>query len=169
MLIVGSAAPTSYIKSPILPLRDDGRKAAFGLERITRHPAWCGFALVFGAHMLLAPHLTGMLFSAGWIALSIGGAWHQKRRLVHQRGEAYLEYLHSTSAIPFLAIACGRQLFVASELPWLFLALGAGAAYGIRLLHSSLFVYDGLPVTGVLVAITAWFSIYALAGPKAPS
>jgi uncharacterized membrane protein len=135
---------------------------AVGAERITRHPFFSGLVLIFGAHVILAPHLTGMIFAAGWVVLTLVGAAHQSRRLMGRHGEAYEEYLKKTSAIPFVAILQRRQRIVWSELPWVHLAAGVGGAYGIRHAHASLFDYWGAPVWGTLDAITAVLIVVAL-------
>jgi uncharacterized membrane protein len=115
LLMAGALAPRGYWDSPIAVLADDVR-APFGLERITRHPFFAGVVLVMGSHALLATHLTGTVFCAGFVVLAILGPLHQDAKLRALRGQAYDRFLAATSLIPFVAIVTGRQGFVASEL-----------------------------------------------------
>jgi uncharacterized membrane protein len=57
-----------------------------GIERITRHPFFVGFALFAVAHALLATRLVGTVFFGGFAFLSIVGACHQDRRLLARWG-----------------------------------------------------------------------------------
>src|SRR5262249_60253032 len=90
-------------------LANDAAREPRGLERITRHPFLVGVALTAGAHALLAPHLIGTVFSAGLLALALGGAWHQDRKLLARRGHPFAAFLAATPLVPFAAIVSGRQ------------------------------------------------------------
>ncbi len=115
-----------------------------GVERITRHPFFAGTAMMFLAHTLLAPRLTGAVFALGLSILAIAGAWHQDRKLHARRGSAYSEYLAATSAFPFAAIVGGRQRLAAGEQPLGAYVAGAIAAIVLRTVHGSLFAAGGL-------------------------
>jgi uncharacterized membrane protein len=122
-----------------------------GLERITRHGFFVGVALIGGAHVLLATRLVGAVFAIGLVALSIVGAWHQDRKLLSLRGAAYARYVELTSAIPFAAIAAGRQQLVWRELPLRAAAIGLALTFLLRAVHESIFAHGGLWV--VLVTL----------------
>ena len=121
-----------------------------GVERITRHPFFAGTAMMFLAHTLLAPRLTGAVFSLSIAILAIVGAWHQDRKLHARRGSAYGDYLAATSGFPFAAIVSGRQRLVPREQPLGAYAAGAVAAVALRMVHGSLFADGGL---WVIVAV----------------
>lgn len=149
-LMAGAFAPTGYWDSPVVVL-GDGVRAPVGLERITRHPFFTGFALIAGAHVLLASRLTGVVFFGGFIALATLGAAHQAGKLRRERGPAFDDYLAQSSSIPFVAIARGRQRFVARELPWLYLALGVGLAAAVHEVHADVLAHHGAGISGVAV------------------
>jgi uncharacterized membrane protein len=157
VLMTGGFAPRGYWDSPIAVLADSVR-APFGLERVTRHPFFSGTVLAMGSHALLATHLTGTVFFAGFVVLVIAGL-HQGAKLRALHGRAYDRYLAQTSAIPFIAIATGRQRFVASEMPWGTLALGLVVAATIRLVHDHLFDAYGAPFTLAVVGGSALIGV----------
>src|SRR5688500_8940104 len=136
-LMTGAFAPRAYWESPMMVLVGKVREP-HGLERITRHPFFAGLVMLSGAHALLATRLTGTLFFGGLILVAVIGGAHQAGKLRRRHGAGYDQFLASTSAIPFAAIATGRQRLVAAELPWLFLLLGVGAGVGLHALHPDL-------------------------------
>jgi uncharacterized membrane protein len=132
-----------------------------GLEAVTRHGFFVGAVLFAGAHALLAPHLVGAV-SFLVLALVAGvGVWHQDRKLVALRGERHARYLAATSALPFAAIARGRQRLVARELPWLHLAAGVAVAAGLRHVHDRLFAAGGAWIVAVVVGGAAFAGLDA--------
>ena len=64
-----------------------------GIERITRHPFFVGVSLFALAHALLATHLVGTVFAAGFAVFPMIGAWHQDRKLLARRGTTHGDYL----------------------------------------------------------------------------
>src|SRR5262245_47226657 len=70
VFMVGAFAPSGYLESPSA-IFGEGVRPPWGLERITRHPFFTGTVLVMGAHALLATRLTGTVFFAGFVVLSI--------------------------------------------------------------------------------------------------
>jgi len=67
-----------------------------------------------------------------------------------------------SSAIPFVAIATGRQRFVAREMPWGTLALGLVVATAIRLFHDHLFDAYGAPFSLAVVGGSALIGLIAV-------
>ena len=76
---------------------------------------------------------------------------HQDAKLRALRGPAYDQFLAATSLIPFVAIATGRQRFVAGEMPWGSFAVGLVVALAIRWFHDHLFDAYGAPFTLAVV------------------
>jgi uncharacterized membrane protein len=144
VLMTAAFAPAGYWGSPIAVLME-GVRPPWGLERITRHPFFTGLVLVAGAHALLATHLTGTVFFAGFVALSVLGSVHQSGKLRARHGEAFDRYLATTSAIPFLAIARGDQHLVLRELPWAWMLAGVGVVLALQRLHAGIMAYHGAP------------------------
>jgi uncharacterized membrane protein len=160
MLMAGALAPSGYLETPVAVL-GEGVRPAFGLERITRHPFFAGTVLVMGAHALLATHATGTIFFAGFVILATVGPIHQAQKLRARKGTPFVAYLHSTSAIPFVAILRGRQRLALGELPWLAFAIGALVAFGVRELHDWLFAWHGAPFIAVVVGGSLVLGVFA--------
>jgi uncharacterized membrane protein len=122
-----------------------------GLERITRHPFAVGIAITATAHALLATRLTGTAFFAGLALLALAGSVHQDRKLRAARGAPYAHFVSVTSVVPFGAVLTGRQRIVWHELPWTALLGAVAAAYGLRVVHASIFAHGGAWVIGMTV------------------
>ena len=108
---------------------------ARGLTRITRHPLFMGIALWALSHLLLNGFVTDVLFFGGLLAFSLAGAAHQDARKRATEEERLGQFLAESSYWPFAAVIAGRNRVIWRELPWIALAIGAGAAVGIYALH----------------------------------
>jgi uncharacterized membrane protein len=145
------ASFSSYARSPYSL---DGRRgpiAPRGLERVTRHPFFAGMALFGTAHALLATHLVGAVLMLGLAALAVAGPWHQDRKLARLRGKEFSDYLAATSAVPFAAIASGRQRLVWRELPLASLTAGLVVALLLSRVHGEIFAHRGVWVVAATV------------------
>ena len=141
-IVLAFASLVSYPASP-MAMFTHAVPPPHGLERITRHPFFMGFALASLAHVLLATRLVGAVFQAGVAVVAIVGAWHQDRKLLTLRGRPYEAYLAATSLVPFAAILAGRQRLVWRELQYGTLAVFAGVAVWLRTVHGAIFAHDG--------------------------
>jgi uncharacterized membrane protein len=112
---------------------------ARGLTRITRHPLFMGISLWALSHLLLNGFVTDVLFFGGLLAFSLAGAAHQDARKRATEEERLGQFLAESSFWPFAAVIAGRNRVIWRELPWVALAIGAGAAVGIYALHSWMF------------------------------
>jgi uncharacterized membrane protein len=148
VLMAGSFA--GYARSPYGMAGERVREPR-GLERVTRHPFFVGFALFAAAHALLATRLVGAVAMGSLALVALVGAWLQDRKLLALRGEPYAAYLAASSTLPFAAIAAGRQRLVSSELPWAMLGLGVAFAWLLRALHAHLFDHGGAWVIAAFV------------------
>ena len=108
---------------------------ARGLTRITRHPLFMGFALWALSHLLLNGFVTDVLFFGGLLGFSLAGAAHQDARKRAIEQERLGQFLAESSFWPFGSVIAGRNRVIWRELPWVALAIGAGAAVGIYALH----------------------------------
>jgi uncharacterized membrane protein len=122
-----------------------------GLERVTRHPFFAGLTLFAIAHALLATHAIGAVLMLALAALATVGSWHQDRKLARARGKPFADYLEVTSAVPFAAIASGRQTFEWREISLTGLAAGLAVAAILSRAHEQIFAYHGLGVIAVIV------------------
>ncbi len=132
-------------------IRGGWLKPPRGLERITRHPFFVGMALLGAGHVLVAPHLTSVVFFGGLAVFSLVGASFQDRKLAAVLGEPYRKHMAETSTLPFAAVIAGRQRIVAGELPWLGLGVAFGIALLLRQVHGSIFARDGLYVIATVL------------------
>ena len=116
-----------------------GAIRARGVGRITRHPLFMSLGVWAAAHLLVNGFLTDVVFFGGFALFCVVGCAHQDARKRATRGAELADYFAQTSLLPFGAILAGRNRVVASELPWLGLAVGAAAATAIYLLHPRMF------------------------------
>ena len=150
---LASAALVAYPRSPYA-LFAEGTVATEprGIERITRHGFFMGVILAAVPHALLATHLVGAVFAAGFVVFAALGAWHQDRKLAARRGARHADYVARTSAIPFAAVVSGRQRIVWGELPWRRLVGGLVAAALLRSVHGQIFAWGGAAIVASVVA-----------------
>lgn len=151
-LLVYPRLPTALFAAPAWSPR--------GVERITRHPFFIGFALFALAHTLLATRLVGTVFFAGFAFLTLVGTHHQDRRLLARWGKPYADYLRATSFLPFAAVLAGRQRLVWSELP-VELAMGAGVAVALRTWHGDILAHGGVWFIAFFVSGSVIFGLSA--------
>ena len=148
-LTLAGAGIAAYPRLPSA-LFDQPIKTPYGIERVSRHPFFAGFALFALAHVLLVTHLVSTIVFGGLAALTVLGAHFQDRKLAQRRGVAYEAYLARTSFWPFAAQLRGEPL-VARELPWYALAGSLVVAIGLRQIHASLFAHGGAWVILALI------------------
>jgi uncharacterized membrane protein len=86
-----------------------------GVLRITRHPFLVGTALWSGFHLIASGSLASTVLFATFFVLSSLGTLAIDRKVRRKRPEAWQTISAQTSIIPFVAIAQGRNRFVASE------------------------------------------------------
>ncbi|MEE8271279.1 MAG: NnrU family protein [Alphaproteobacteria bacterium] len=117
---------------------------AVGVLRVTRHPVLWGIGLWAIGHIAANGDLASIVFFATLAILALFGTVLQDHRARRDRGGEFAAYELSTSAVPLLAIAQGRQNLgdAASEFGWVRLAVVA-VAYGL-LLHFHLWLF-GMP------------------------
>jgi uncharacterized membrane protein len=123
----------------------------YGLERITRHGFFAGTFMLGSAHALLASHLNGTIVFSSLAILSVAGARHQDGKLLARGGQAYRNYLETTSMLPFAAIVSGRQRIVWRELPVRGLIIALAGAVALRLVHDWIFTHGGLFVIAAVI------------------
>ena len=144
-----------YPRSP-MARADGSAPEPKGFARITRHGFMVGAILFASAHALMATRLTGTVFFGGFVVLALLGSLHQDRRLLRDRGTPYVQYLRTTSFLPFAAIIGGRQRLVLRELSWISPSVGLALAFALRWLHPYLFEAYGLPFAALLL-VPAWY------------
>jgi len=114
-------------------------EAARGMLRVTRHPMMCGFMLWAAAHILARGELKATVFFGAFLALAVLGALAIDRRKARTLGEDWRRFAAVTSYVPFVAIAQGRNRFVAAEIGWRNPAIGLALYAAFLWLHPMLF------------------------------
>jgi uncharacterized membrane protein len=86
-----------------------GADVVRGMVRITRHPFLCGVALWALVHLIINGDVASLILFGSLLVLAVGGAFSidAKRRRVF--GEQWSQFAAVTSAVPFAAIAAGRN------------------------------------------------------------
>ncbi len=115
-----------------------GAKQARGLSRITRHGMFVGVVIWAFVHVLVNGFAADIAYFGGFVIYSIIGMMHQDARK-RASEPALAEFYETTSAIPFAAIASGRNKLVVSELPWVGLGFGVIVAGLLYHFHDALF------------------------------
>ncbi len=114
------------------------RPQAYGLTRITRHPAFMAVGLWGLAHTILNSFATDLLFFGGFFVFALIGCWHQDPRKRVLQKEQLSALFAETSFLPFGAILAGRNRLVWSELSLWGFAAGLAAAIAAYWLHDVL-------------------------------
>ncbi|MBC7803801.1 MAG: NnrU protein [Candidatus Parcubacteria bacterium] len=130
-----SRNPTMVGADKLLASPDPAR----GIIRVTRHPVMWSFILWAGAHLLARGEQSAMVFFGAFLLLAALGAVLIDRRKERTLGADWARFAAVTSYFPFLAIAQGRNRFIAGEIGWRNPAIGL-ALYGLLFwLHPMLF------------------------------
>jgi len=156
--VLGAGSLASYARSPMALFSNVVREPR-GVERVSRHAFFAGVALFAVGHVLLAPTLAAATFFAALTLHATLGAWAQDRKLLARLGAPYRGYVEQTSAVPFAAVALGRQPFAAREQPWVAYSIGLLLALLLREAHAHLFDYYGAWIIGSVVvggAVATW-------------
>jgi uncharacterized membrane protein len=131
-------AIAGFLQPSPLGATPGARPKPHGLTRITRHPGFLFLGLWGLAHTLMNSFASDVAFFGGFAVFALIGCRHQdlRKRLLEKQRLA--QFFEETSFWPFAAILTGRNRLVASELPWLGLAVGLAAAAGAYWLHGFL-------------------------------
>jgi uncharacterized membrane protein len=138
LMLIGSILfAGSIIGNPALPqpgAADLASAPARGVFAITRHPMMWGFALWGIVHILVAPHLSGIMLCAAMFILALGGSWGQDRKKRLLMGDSWKDWESRTSFIPFGHQLSGRsgwgsawpgsRIVLAGTLLWLLASYG---------------------------------------------
>jgi len=115
LLFVGSVStrnPTAIGSETAAPM------APRGIQRITRHPMLCSFALWAAAHMAGLGTADGLLFFGAFLVVTLLGMPSIDAKLAVKNPALSAELARTTSILPFGAILSGRNRFVAGEIGW---------------------------------------------------
>ena len=138
MLLAFALLVSGLATSPPSSMLSKGEPQAYGITRITRHPAFASFFLFGLSHCLLNGALTDIVFFGGFVIYSWLGARHQDERKSADL-PGYAEFRMSTSFIPFGAIISRQQPFPSGELRWGVIIIGLIVFYLVRAFHPNMF------------------------------
>ena len=107
-----------------------------GILRVSRNSFFWGVGLWGLAHVAVCGELAGVLMFGTIAALGLIGAPVLDAKKAAQYGSRWKAFAETTSSVPFLAIAQGRQRLVMAEIGWWRLAVAIllflAALYGHR-------------------------------------
>jgi uncharacterized membrane protein len=120
-------------------------KPVRGMLRITRHPFLTGVALWAGGHLLVNGDVASLILFGSLFALSIFGVISIDAKRRRKLGPKWDAFAAQTSAIPFAAIATGRQKLNLAEIGWWRLALAVAIWAAVLWVHPYAFGASPLP------------------------
>lgn len=109
-----------------------------GIQRITRHPMLCAFAIWAGVHLAMNGDFASWVFFGTFAATTLAGMPSIDHKLARRDPVAWRALAATTSIIPGAAILEGRNRLVLGEIPPTVLGGGALLWGVLILLHRSL-------------------------------
>ena len=110
--VAGYSTPTPTMAG----MADRVGEAPRGIHRITRHPVNITAAIWAAAHLLPNGDVASIGLFGTMLVLGVAGSLHIDRRRAAANPDAWARYAAQTSAVPFLAIAQGRNQLVLAEI-----------------------------------------------------
>jgi uncharacterized membrane protein len=133
--------PTSVRQEATLSRPD----AVKGMLRITRHPFLWGVALWSAGHLLVNGDLASLILFGALLVLAVFGPLSIDAKRRRALGAAWDAFAAQTSAVPFAAIAQGRQKLALGEIGWWRLALAVVVWAALVWAHPLMFGVSPLP------------------------
>ncbi len=133
--------PTSVRQEGTLSRPD----AVRGMVRITRHPFLWGVAIWAGGHVVVNGDLASLILFGTLLVLAIAGTRSIDAKRRRALGETWDAFARQTSAVPFAAIAGGRQSLNLGEIGWWRLALAVVIWGAVLWVHPYAFGVSPLP------------------------
>jgi uncharacterized membrane protein len=115
-----------------------------GIQRVTRHPMLWSFVLWAGVHIVGNGDTAAIVFFGTLLVTALAGMPSIDAKLARRDPALWQALSASTSIVPFVAIAQGRNRFVPREIGWL-VVLIAVVAWGV-VLHFHPFLFGVAPV-----------------------
>ena len=117
LLFVGSLStpnPTSVTGARALA----SPNPATGVLRITRHPMLWSFALWGVVHLVVLGTLSAVMLTGAIIVTALAGMPSLDAKIARRKPDRWAALATTTSLLPFVAIAQGRNRLVWSEIGW---------------------------------------------------
>jgi uncharacterized membrane protein len=119
--------------------------AARGILRVTRHPFLWGVALWAAGHLMVNGDLASLILFGTLLVLAILGTGSIDGKRRRKLGDAWERFASTTSAVPFAAIAAGRQSLRLGETGWWRLGVAVIVWGALLFAHPMLFGVRALP------------------------
>jgi uncharacterized membrane protein len=107
-----------------------------GIQRVTRHPMLCAFALWAALHILGNGDSAAIVFFGAFLVTALAGMPSIDAKMARRHGQAWADFAAATSILPFGAILAGRNRLEPSEIGWIAplagVVLWAGFLHGHR-------------------------------------
>jgi len=144
MLLVGSLTVPNpgLVGADRLLAREE---PARGMLRVTRHPMLWAFALWAALHIPANGDLASLLLFGGVLAVALNGMRSIDRKRALSMPQDWPRYAAVTSALPFAAIAAGRNRLAPGELGWPWLAISLIAWIALLWAHPLVIGVPALP------------------------
>ncbi|HZZ89439.1 MAG TPA: NnrU family protein, partial [Caulobacteraceae bacterium] len=123
----------------------DRPDVAKGIVRVTRHPFLWGVVLWAAGHLLVNGDLASLILFGSLLVLAIFGTTSIDAKRRRALGEKWDAFARQTSAVPFAAIAQGRQSLQLGEIGWWKLAVAVAVWAALVWAHPLLFGVSALP------------------------
>ena len=117
----------------------DGAQSPRGVIRVTRHPMLWSFAIWAAVHIIGNGDTATIIFFGAFLVTALAGMPSIDAKLARRDWETWQAVSGGTSIVPFVAIAQGRNRFVAGELGWLMPAIAVVAWIVMLLVYPWLF------------------------------
>jgi uncharacterized membrane protein len=119
----------------------DARKPELlrGILRVTRHPMLWSFALWAAVHIIGAGDSGAMVFFGAFLVTALAGMPSIDAKLARRDPAQWQALSATTSIVPFVAIAQGRNRFMPCEIGWLSPLIAVVAWALVLHFHPSLF------------------------------
>ena len=116
-----------------------------GMIRITRHPFLWGVALWAAGHLMVNGDVASIILFGTLLFLGVLGTYSIDAKRKRTLGATWDAFAAKTSAVPFAAIAQGRQSLSLAEIGWWRLALAVILWAVLVFAHPYLFGVSPLP------------------------
>lgn len=116
-----------------------------GVLRVTRHPFLWGVALWAAGHLMVNGDLASIVLFGSLLILAVFGPASIDAKRRRKLGDAWEAFAAKTSAVPFAAIAAGRQSFSLGEIGWWRLGVAVIVWGALVFAHPLLFGVSPLP------------------------
>jgi uncharacterized membrane protein len=119
--------------------------AVRGIIRVTRHPFLWGVALWAAGHLMVNGDLASLIFFGSLLGLAVFGTASIDAKRRRALGAKWDAFAAQTSAVPFAAIASGRQSLKIGEVGWWRLGVAVIVWGALLFAHPLLFGVRALP------------------------